>query len=122
MYANKQRTKVFERGSENGAFTISLCANTDCFGPPGGYAAHIFNKNTGKPSQFCHLKSTPLLQPSSLRPQQVPRRDLLPAAQSLRTYDHTVSKTMRALAPENASNDHVHSEWLDYRHEVHPSA
>lgn len=45
---NNAQGELFEWDSEDGPFAISLYANTDCSGPPGGYATHIFNKNASK--------------------------------------------------------------------------
>lgn len=55
---NNAQGELFEWDSENGPFAISLYANTDCSGPPGGYATHIFNKNASKPILSFKVDST----------------------------------------------------------------
>lgn len=46
---NNAQGELFEWDSEVEPFAISLCANTDCSGPPRGYATHFSNKNASKP-------------------------------------------------------------------------
>ncbi|KAJ5377217.1 uncharacterized protein N7496_004626 [Penicillium cataractarum] len=55
---NNAQGEIFEWDSEEGPFAISLYANTDCSGPPGGYATHIFNKNASKPILSFKVDST----------------------------------------------------------------
>lgn len=55
---NNAQGELFEWDSEDGPFAISLYANTDCSGPPGGYATHIFNKNASKPILSFKVDST----------------------------------------------------------------
>lgn len=55
---NNAQGELFEWDSEDGPFAISLYANTDCSGSPGGYATHIFNKNASKPILSFKVDST----------------------------------------------------------------
>ncbi|KAJ5153461.1 uncharacterized protein N7482_009939 [Penicillium canariense] len=55
---NNAQGELFEWDSEEGPFAISLYSNTDCSGPPGGYATHIFNKNASKPILSFKVDST----------------------------------------------------------------
>lgn len=50
--------RLFNWDSEGQSFAISLYLNTDCSGPPEGYATHYFNKNASKPINSFKVDST----------------------------------------------------------------
>lgn len=55
---NHAQGMLFEWDSEEGPFAISLYANSDCSGPPSGYATHLWNKNASKPIDSFKVDST----------------------------------------------------------------
>lgn len=55
---NHAQGMLFEWDSEEGDFAISLYGNSDCSGPPGGYATHLFNKKASKPIDSFKVDST----------------------------------------------------------------
>lgn len=63
---NNAQGKLFEWDSEDGPFAISLYANSDCSGPPSGYATHLFNKNASKPIDSFKVDSTASTTPASM--------------------------------------------------------